>query len=150
MRVTVESEVAQAPEEVFAFLAHHPNHALIFAENVSCRQVSDGAMAVGTRVENEARVFGKSMIERFEVTELDPPRVIAKASRGGSTFETTDRFDLSPSGSGTRVRVTVTGTPRHIGHRLLFLALAPVMRRSLRKALGALGRALDEAQRPPG
>lgn len=146
MEVIVSAEVGAPPEAVFAFLAHQPNHARIFAENVASRQVGDGPMGVGARVENEARVMGQSMIERFEITEFDPPRRIGKASREGSTFETTDRFELEPAGDdATRVTVTVTGTPRHLGHRLLFVALSPVMRRSLRRALAELDRLVRES-----
>lgn len=140
MEVIVTREVGAPADEVFAFLAHHPNHAQIFAENVSSRQVTDGPMGVGTRVENQARVMGKSMVERFEITDFEPPRLIGKASRSGSTFETTDRFELEPLGDRTRVTVTVTGTPAHVGQRLMFVVLSPIMRRSLEKALAQLDR----------
>ena len=144
MKLSMEAEVGRPIEEVFAFLAHHENHASIFVENVSCKQVTPGPMAVGTRVENTARVMGKTMIERFEITDFEPPRVIGKASQEGSTFETTDRFDLEPiADDKTRVRVTVTGSPAGLGQRMMLVVIEPVMKRSLKKALGRLKQLME-------
>ena len=143
MKVVVSGEVAASPEQVFDFLVHHENHAIIFAENVSCRRLDEGPLIVGARVENVARVMGRTMVERFVITELERPRTIAKQSGAGSTFETTDRFDLEESpGGGTRVTVSVTGTPSGLGQRLIMPLLAPMMRRSLGRALDALANAL--------
>ena len=136
MHVTAEIHVRRPPAVVFDFLATHSNHARFIVENVSSKQVSPGPMGLGTRVENVARVMGRSMIEHFEIVEFDPPRVIGKASREGSTFETTDRFELRPEGDGTHVTITVTGTPKGVAQRLLLVVLAPVMTRSMQKALG--------------
>jgi carbon monoxide dehydrogenase subunit G len=147
MRVSVETDVTKSPDEVFAFLAHHANHAKIFRENVSCEQISPGPMAAGTRVKNVARVMGKTMVEEFSVTEFRPPCVLAKSSLEGSTFETTDRFDLEAIEKGTRVRVTVTGTPANVGQRLMMVVLTPIMRRSLRRALSELKRILETGDR---
>jgi uncharacterized protein YndB with AHSA1/START domain len=146
MIVTAEVHIRRDPRDVFDFLATHSNHPRFIVENVSSKQVSPGAMAVGTRVENVARVMGREMVERFEIVEIERPRVIAKSSREGSTFETTDRFDLRADGDGTHVRITVTGTPRGLGQRMLLVVIEPIMARSMRKALGRLKDILEREE----
>src|SRR5687767_6732767 len=93
--------IARPAETVFAYLAKHENHAEFIEANVACEQVTPGLMAVGTKLKNEARIFGRPMVEHFEVVRFEPGRVIEKASRGGSSFETTDRFELEPIGERT-------------------------------------------------
>jgi carbon monoxide dehydrogenase subunit G len=130
--------IATRADDVFAYLAKHENHAEFIEANVSCEQTSSGPMGVGTTLKNEARIVGRSMIEHFEVVRFEPGRVIEKASRGGSSFETTDRFELEPRGDATVVRFVVTGRARNVLERLLFVVLKPILRGSMRKALRRL------------
>lgn len=143
MEVSAEVEIARAPEDVFAFLTVHENHKRFIVENVSSEQVTPGPLRVGARVENRARVMGGEMIERFEITHLEPPRLLAKSSLPGSTFATTDRFELTPTQRGTRVKLTVTGAPRGLAQRAMMLVIEPLMRRSVRKALARLAEILE-------
>lgn len=135
--------IARPAPDVFAYLAEHANHAKFIEANVACEQTSPGPMGVGSTLKNEARIFGRPMVEHFEVVRFEPDRVIEKASRGGSSFETTDRFELEPRGGGTEVRFVVTGRARHLGERLLFVVLKPVLRGSMRKALRRLKEILE-------
>jgi carbon monoxide dehydrogenase subunit G len=143
MELSAEIDVGRPPEEVFAFLATHSNHTRFIVENVSSEQTSAGPMGVGARVTNTATGRGRSMVEHFEIVEFDPPRVLGKASRAGSTFETTDRFELAPRGAGTHVRFTVTGSPRGLGQRAVLVVLRPIMQRSMRAALARLKTILE-------
>jgi carbon monoxide dehydrogenase subunit G len=138
-------EIRRSPEEIFAYLSKHANHVNFIEENVSCEQVSPGPMAVGTKLKNVAKVFGRQMVENFEVITFEPPRVIAKSSRGGSSFETTDRFELTPNSDGTRVNLVITGTPRNLGERLLIALITPVLNRSMKKMLAKLKTILEQA-----
>ena len=136
-------EIRKSPEDVFAFLAHQPNHVQFVKENVASEQVSPGPMGVGTRLQNTARVFGRTMVEKFEVVAFEPPRVLAKSSREGSSLETTDRFELTAIPGGTHIKFVVTGTPRTLGERLLIALMGPVVRRSMRRSLATLKAILE-------
>jgi hypothetical protein len=139
-----ESIAIQKPADVvFAYIAKHEHHAEFIEANVSCEQVTPGPMGVGTKLKNEARLLGRPMVEHFEVTRFEPGRVIEKGSRGGSSFETTDRFELDGRGDRTDVRFVVTGRARSLPERLLFVVLAPLLRRSMRKALVRLKEILE-------
>jgi carbon monoxide dehydrogenase subunit G len=142
-------DINRDPTEVFAYLAQHSNHTQFIEENVSCEQVTPGPMGVGTRVKNVARVFGREMVEHFEVVEFVPPAVLAKASREGSSFETTDRFELTPQTQGTHVRMQVTGRHRTWLEALILAALAPTVRRSMRRTLAKLKELLEAQASAP-
>jgi carbon monoxide dehydrogenase subunit G len=143
MRVSGEIDIQRPPAEVFAYLARHENHRQFIAENISCEQLTPGTLAVGSRVRNVARLLGREMVELFEIVEFDPPRAIGKASLPGSTYQTADRFELEPHGAGTRVRLTVTGTPHGLAQRALRWVIEPLVRRSTRAALARLKRILE-------
>jgi len=145
MRVVVEVEIRRPAKDIFEFLAKHENHTRFIKENVTSEQVTPGPMAVGTVVKNVARAMGQTMLEQFQITHFEPHKVLGKASMPGSSFDTTDRFDLTPTANGTRVQITVTGSPRHFGQRLMMLLIEPVMRRSMTKALGILKEILEAA-----
>ncbi len=138
-----EVEIARPPEEVFAFLAKHENHARFVVQNESSAQVSPGPMGVGTHVRNTARMLGRPMVETFEVTAFEAPRVIAKRSLPGSTFQTTDRFELTPTASGTRVTMQVTGTPEGLGQRIVYPIIERVLARAMVDALARLREILE-------
>ena len=133
-------EIRKPVEEVFAFLAHHPNHKLIVKQNVSCEQVTPGPMGVGTRVKNVANLVGSfgRIEEFFEITEFDPPRVLAKASREGSSFETTDCFELRPTETGTEVTFVVTASAGSLGKKLVIALMKPLVKGSMADTLASL------------
>jgi len=140
MDLTESIEIRKSPEEIFAFLAHHPNHKLIVKQNVSCEQVTPGPMGVGTRVKNVANLVGSfgRIEEIFEVTEFDPPRVLAKASREGSSFDTTDRFELRATQAGTEVTFVVTAAATSFGKKLVIALMKPLVKGSMAGTLAAL------------
>jgi hypothetical protein len=142
-------DIARAPEEVFAYLARHENHVQFIEENVSCEQLTPGPPRQGAQLKNVARVFGRDMVEHFEVIEFDPPRVLAKASRAGSSFETSDRFELRPEGEGTRLKMVVEASPRNLPERVIIALLQGTVRRSMHRTLPKLKSILEDARRAP-
>lgn len=133
-----EIEIRRSPDAVFTFLAAHENHAKFVVQNESSRQVSEGPMGVGARVQNTARMLGRPMVETFEVTAFEAPRVIAKRSLPGSTFVTTDRFEISSTPGGARVVMEVTGEPVGLGQRLVYPIIERVLDRAMVDALKRL------------
>lgn len=148
MELTATTHVRRPRFEVFSFLTEHANHTKFVKENISCEQVTPGPMRVGVRLKNRARAFGRDLTEHFEVVELEAPRLIAKASRDGSTIATADRFVLESADDGTQVTLTVTVTPKSWSQRLLVAVLKPLLRRSFVSALAHLKTVLEHDARP--
>lgn len=138
MRLQQSIHIRRAPEDVFAYLAQHSNHAKFIEENSACEQLTPGPMQIGTRVKNVARVLGREMVEEFEIVAFQPPNVLGKSSCEGSRFRTTDRFELASRDGGTEVTLLVTGEFRTLGERVLLTCLSPIVRRSLRRSLARL------------
>ena len=136
-------DILRKPEDVFAYLAAQSNHVKFIEENISSEQVSPGPPRKGAKLKNVARVFGREMVEHFEVVTFEPPRVLEKASCEGSSFQTSDRFELTPHGEGTRVRLVVTATPRNLVERVVIALLTGTMERSLRRILPKLKEVLE-------
>lgn len=152
MQLEQTIDIAKSAEQIFAFLSHHPNHLKIVEQNLSCEQVTPGPMQVGTRVKNVARIFGPlggRIEEHFEIVAFDPPRVLGKASREQSSFDTTDRFELTAIDGGTRVRFVVTASSPSVVKRALVVVMKPVLQGAMKKTLGKL-KAIVEAQGPAG
>lgn len=148
MQLETTTEIRQPAERVFAYLAHHPNHVHIVEQNLSCEQVSEGPMGVGTKLKNTARMFGAlggRIEEHFEVVAYEPGRKLSKSSRAGSSFETTDSFELSPTASGTSVRFVVTVTPHSFVQKALIAVMKPVVGRAMKDTLSKLKSILEAA-----
>ena len=146
MELEATTFIRQPAEKVFAFLAHHPNHARFVKQNRSSEQVSPGEMQLGTRVKNVAHLFGPlggRIEEHFEIITFEPPRKLGKASREGSTFETTDCFELSPAEGGTNVRFVVTVTPVGFIKTAVASLMKPVVHRAMHDSLRSLKQLLE-------
>ena len=143
MRFEYSTEITRPAAEVFAFLSHHPNHTKIVKQNAKSEQLDPGPMKVGTRVRNTARFLWLDMVETFEVTELEESRTLAKRSLPGSTFETSDRFEVEETPNGARVRLVVTGTPHGTGQRVLFRLLGPAFDKAFADILPRLKSVLE-------
>jgi uncharacterized protein YndB with AHSA1/START domain len=79
-------------------------------------------------------------IRVYEVAESTPPRrQVVRSVAGGPPFEGT--LELSEDVRGTRVRHTVDAGPEDALARFLFVAVGPLVRRSMRRRIEAqLGR----------
>lgn len=146
MRLVHTTIIGRPPQAVFGFLAVQENHTRFVRENVHSAQVSPGPMGLGSRLRNVARVFGREMVEHFEVVAFEPPRRLGKVSLPGSTIQTSDDFLLEPVGSegqATSVTFTVTATPRTVFEALLIRAMTPVVSRSMTVSLGLLKELLE-------
>lgn len=139
-------EIAKPPQVVFDYLAHHPNHVKFVEQNLTCEQVSPGPMGVGTELKNTAKMFGAlggRIEEHFAVTAFDPPRLLSKASQEGSSFDTTDSFELAPSGDGTRLTMRVTVSTSSLAKRLLMGLMKPVVHGAMKKSTSTLKAILE-------
>ena len=102
----VQSVVIDRPvDEVFA-LAGNPDYdprwgALI----VKSRQISDGALTMGSMLEQTACILGARFTLMVEITNYEPPRATAFKAVEPVRFEHRRTFEPAPG--GTRVSFTV-------------------------------------------
>jgi uncharacterized protein YndB with AHSA1/START domain len=150
--VTVSVTVDRPREEVFAYLADIANH-----PEFTDHYLVDWRM---TRVDTVGRGAGgrfrfTAPLNRFDwadVTfiEVDPPRRIVQAGRGGKYNRTRLRsvYDLEPGpGQTTRVSLTVETRPTTVADRLMeSLGVRGWLKRKSAKALRRLRSILEEGE----
>ena len=111
MHVTVEREIPQAAQEVFAFFSDASNNPKWQKGMVSCAWTSDGPIDVGSTYEQVAGFMGKEIRSTFEVTTFEPGRRIVI-----DTIESTfpihvDRTVEPIDAESCRVSATISGGP---------------------------------------
>ena len=148
--VTVSVSIDRPREEVFAYLVDIANHS-----EFTDHYLVDWRM---TRVETAGRGAGgrfrfTAPLNRFDwadvtFTEVDPPRRIVQAGRGGKYNRTRLRsiYELEPrSGGTTRVSLTVETRPATFADRLMeSVGLRGWLKRKSAKALRRLRSILEE------
>jgi uncharacterized protein YndB with AHSA1/START domain len=131
MHIETETTVRRPPEEVFDYIAHGEHLPEYVTDFASVEQASpEGPPSLGTTYRYK---MGRGPAEgTFEWTEFERPRALAwhgpPARAGLGSMEPSGRWELSPEGGGTRVRLVMTPEPGG-----LFKLLAPLMAGGMRK-----------------
>lgn len=111
MHVTVEREIPQPAQEVFAFFSDASNNPTWQKGMVSCAWTSEGPIDVGSTYEQVAGFLGKEIRSTFEVTTFEPGRRIV-IDTIKSTFPIhVDRAVVPIDGESCRVSATISGGP---------------------------------------
>lgn len=104
-RIEESIEIERAPEDVFAFVADPTNDAL-WQSGVEESEILDGeGVRVGSKFRSVGRLLGRKMEFTLEVTQHDPPKVIAVKTVDGP-FSYTGRYTVEPEGDGCRLKVS--------------------------------------------
>lgn len=118
------------PREVVASYAGDPSNAPEWYANIeSVRWQTPPPVAVGSRMDFEARFLGRRLAYTYEVVELVPgERLVMRTADGPFPMETTYTWATVPDGTlmGLRNRGTPSGFAR---------VAAPVMRRAMHAAM---------------
>jgi carbon monoxide dehydrogenase subunit G len=110
LRFEFSVEIARPVHEVWDYLTD-PEHVPEWqASAVSSHQVSDGPMAVGTRLEDERRFLGRRARSEVEVTEFEPEQVFTLHGLSGPVRFTV-RHRLQEHDGGTRLDVHAEADP---------------------------------------
>lgn len=119
------------PREVVAAYAGDPGHAPDWYANIdSVRWQTPPPVAVGSRMDFEARFLGRRLSYAYEVVELVPgERLVMRTADGPFPMETTYTWSDDPGG-GTEMRLRNRGTPSGFAR-----VAAPVMRRAMTGAM---------------
>ena len=129
--VDIEVEaVLPFPREQVAAYAGDPAHAPQWYANIdSVRWQTPPPVAVGSRMDFEARFLGRRLAYTYEVVELVPgARLVMRTADGPFPMETT--YTWTDVAGGTLMRLRNRGTPTGFAK-----VGAPVMRRAMRAAM---------------
>jgi len=134
--------VERPPGDVWAVVADLETHPRWRPAIVELRHLSDGPLAVGSRVREVIRWRGRQIELADEVTRLEPERCLGMHGEWSSaSFDLELR--LAPAGDGTSVTFDWTLSPRSLLMRVAAPLLHRVMRRSTVEELDGLKRYVE-------
>jgi NAD(P)-dependent dehydrogenase (short-subunit alcohol dehydrogenase family)/uncharacterized protein YndB with AHSA1/START domain len=141
-------DVAAPPRAAFAYLADFANVRRWDPSVLVARPTAYGAPRVGTRYRLKLLFAGRPVPMDYRITVLEAPHRLVLEGRGAS-FRAIDRITLSPLATGTRLRYHVEISFRNPLARKLETFLAPLLRRSGRRAVNKLRQQLSGGGPPP-
>jgi uncharacterized protein YndB with AHSA1/START domain len=129
MEIESEITIAKPATDVFAYIARAEDLPRYVTDFESVQQDAGGEPGVGTRYSYK---MTRGAQGTFEWTEFDPPTRLAwhgpAVKAGPGSMEPAGRWEIAPSGDGTRVKLVMAPTPGG-----LFKLLAPFMAAGMRK-----------------
>jgi uncharacterized protein YndB with AHSA1/START domain len=142
---TVETEIARAPEKVFAYIADPAKLPTWQTNTVSVTQEGDGPLRLGTRLrEVHSAPGGKELESLVEVSEFEPPRLFALRMLEGP-LPIDGRITLEPAGEGTRMSFHCSGRPSGL-MRLASPLLARTIKRQFEQHCANLKQVLESRE----
>ena len=128
--VTIEQPI----ERVWAFVMDEANDPLWQTTLTDVHRLSEGLMAVGTRVSESRRFLGRTIETVWEMTECEPPHRSSIASVK-APFAWQGTYLLEKTGEGTRFTMRLQGNPGGF-----FRIAEPLLERFVRREMtGNLG-----------
>ncbi len=130
--------IAQPIERVWAFVMDEANDPLWQTTLTDVRRLSEGPMAVGTRVSESRRFLGRTIETVWEMTECEAPHRSSIASVK-APFAWQGTYALEETGEGTRFTIRLQGSPGGF-----FRIAEPLLERFVRREMaGNLGNLND-------
>lgn len=127
--VVVERVIPVARERVAEFAGDPSNAPRWYANIRSVAWRTEPPVAIGSRMDFEARFLGRPLTYTYEVTELVAgERMVMRTADGPFPMETTYTWETAPG--GTLMRLRNRGTPSGFAR-----VAAPVMARAMRSAM---------------
>jgi hypothetical protein len=143
--ITVETMIKKPRDEVAAFVMDPRNDQVWIGGITSSRALTDLPVRVGTRVERIAKFLGRRIEYVTEVTEFDPPRLLAMKSIK-SPFPLRVRYEFEEKNGSTVVRNHLEGEPGGF-YSIGGPFLARSVKSSAAKDLETLKRHLESGER---
>lgn len=128
--VRVEAHVARSPHEVAAYM-FDPHHDPEWITGIQHVDPPAAPVGVGTETHRLARFMGRRIDYVLRVIEHVPDRLLVMESVR-APFPMGVTYGVEPDGSGSRVRLRVTG-----GYGLLMRLAQPIVTRQIRRSLQA-------------
>ena len=127
-------------EEVFQYVSTPENDPTWVSASLRHQRTSPGPMGVGTTTEEDVKFLGRTSRYTWEVTEYEPPTIVAYQATSGLLPGTVVRLRCEPVDGGTRLTHAVDLEPRGIYYE----ALAPLMPWLIQRLLNSLDRTLKD------
>ncbi|MDP8932045.1 MAG: SRPBCC family protein [Actinomycetota bacterium] len=132
--VTIERPI----EEVFEYVSTPENDPTWVSASIRTQRTSPGPMRVGMTTEEDVKFLGRTSRDTWEVTEYEPPTIVAYRASSGLLSGAVVRVRCEPIEGGTRLTHAVEYEPRGIYYK----ALAPLMPWVLPRLLDSMDRTL--------
>jgi uncharacterized protein YndB with AHSA1/START domain len=125
--ITIERPV----EEVFEYVSTPENDPTWVSVSIRNQRTSPGPMRVGMTTEEVVKFLGRTSRDTWEVTEYEPPTVVAYRATTGLLSGGVVRVRCEPVEGGTRLTHAVEYEPRGIYYKALALLMPWVLPRLL-------------------
>jgi uncharacterized protein YndB with AHSA1/START domain len=132
--ITIERPV----EEVFEYVSTPENDPTWVSASLRNQRTSPGPLRVGMTTEEDVKFLGQTSRDTWEITEYEPPTVIAYRATSGLFSGAVVRVRCEPVEGGTRLTHAVDYEPRGIYYK----ALAALMPWVLPRLLDSMDRTL--------
>ena len=107
--VNCKTTIDRSPMDVYDFVRDQDNAPKWLSGWLETRPTND-VEGVGYTWIDVVEMFGRPVETEFETTAMEPGRLIAFKSRGGS-FPIRGRYSFAPAGQGTAVTFALEGEP---------------------------------------
>ena len=132
--ITIERPI----EEVFEYVSTPENDPTWVSASIKNQRTSPGPMRVGMTIEEDVKIFGRTSRDTWEVTEYEPPTVIAYRATSGLLSGGVVRLRCEPVEGGTRLTHAVEYEVRGIYYK----TIAPLMPWASKPLIASMDRTL--------
>lgn len=137
--VSVSRSFPAAPDHLFEMAADWPGHARW--QPSLAEATVEGPPALGTHVHEVREAFSQKVRATFEITELEPGRLIAARSVSGP-MKATEAYLVEPEGEGSRLTITFDLEPPLV-LKMFQSYFEPQLRLELERSLDNLERLIE-------
>jgi uncharacterized protein YndB with AHSA1/START domain len=134
--ITIERPI----EELFEYISTPENDPTWVSVSIRNQRTSPGPMRVGMTIEEDVKIFGRTSRDTWEVTEYEPPTVIAYRATSGLLSGGVVRLRCEPVEGGSRLTHAVDYEPRGIYYK----TIAPLMPWASKRLIASMDRTLKD------
>ncbi|MGJ8529241.1 SRPBCC family protein [Maritalea sp.] len=124
--LTVSQQFMSDQQTAFNVISDFPNAANYIDGILKVEMLTDGPVAVGSRVRETRIMMGREATEEMEVTQMDAPDTfVVKAFSRGTEYITT--YTLEPAGDYTKVTLHFRATPKTFMSKVMAAVFSRMM-----------------------
>ncbi len=137
------TDIAKPPEDVFPYLFEADKVPQWTTGLHSYERLDGGALGKGSKFRENLEVSGQKIDAELEITAFEPPhRAESRTEIRG--IDVTSTYELTPSGSGTRLTQTIEASGGGLKGRVLIPVIQPHLEKKLDADLAALASLLND------
>ena len=137
------TDIAKPPEDVFPYLFEADKVPQWTTGLSSYERLDGGALGKGSKFRENLEVSGQKIDAELEITAFEPPhRAESRTEIRG--IDVVSTYELTPSGSGTRLTQTIEASGGGLKGRVLIPVIQPHLEKKLDADLAALASLLND------